>query len=178
MHEGEWIKTLSYPVLVVGNGVLSGPVPEEQYGSVIRINNYVLGGRSGNKVTHWVANGYQDIEHRPVAPVLIPWSAKIQERRGFPGVRFFRENRHYLYTRDDAHIRAWFPGAAVRGKRFPSTGFCLLALLLMHRVGPDLVGFDGMKTGHEGNPNWKHGHVQSVVLREWAIIQGWRLKQR
>lgn len=178
MHEAQWLKSLIQPVLVVGNGVLQRPVPESEYGSVVRINNYVLGGLSGERATHWVANGYQDIEPRPVTPVLIPWSAKAQALRGNPGTLFFIHSPTAFYVSDDRHLKWWFPSCVINGKRFPSTGFCLLALLIMHRVTPDIIGFDGMRTGHQDNPTWKHGHVNSVKVREWAIVQQWHLRMR
>lgn len=174
----QWRHTLVAPILVVGNSVLSQPVPEAEYQSVVRINNYVLGGLSGSKVTHWVANGYQSVEDRPIKPALIPWSLKCEARRGNPGAVFRdRVKGQLIYLIGEQHIRWWFPTAAYRGKNFPTTGFCFLAWLLSHKIRPDIIGFDGMKTGHQGNPEHKHGHGGTHV-REWHLIRHWGLRRR
>lgn len=174
-----WLKSLSPPILVVGNAVLTAPIPEEEYPTIIRINNYVLGGLSGTKVTHWVANGYPDISHRPLSPVLIPWSLKMEKKRGCPTDAFHKrmEGTQILYTANDTHIRWWFPSAVYTGKVFPTTGFCLLALLRQEKLSPHIVGFDGMKTGHPDNPAFGHGHTRTRA-REQALLLGWRLRRR
>lgn len=174
-----WLKSLVPPILVVGNGVLVSPLPEAEYATVIRINNYTLGGLSGDKVTHWVANGYPDIQRRDLGAVLIPWSTKMERKRGCPVESFQDRMRgiEIIYTPNDAHIRWWFPSAVYTGKAVPSTGFCLLALLWQEGLVPDIAGFDGMRTGHQGDPDFKHGHSRTRVKEE-VIMNGWRLKRR
>ena len=173
-----WLHTLVKPILVVGNSVLDRPVPEEEYQSVVRINNYCLGGLSGNKVTHWVANGYQSVMDRPIRPVLVPWSLKCEELRGNPGQVFFeRVQGKVIYLVGERHIRWWFPSAAFRGKNFPTTGFCFLAWLIAEKIRPDIAGFDGMKTGHQGDPSFQHGHDKTRD-REWHLIRKWGLRRR
>lgn len=179
MNSKQWIHTLVQPILVVGNAVLSSPIPESEYQSIVRINNYVLGGYSGNKVTHWVANGYQNIEQRPVSPVLVPWSLKCQSKRGNPGDVFLNRmgKENVIYLINERHVQWWFPSAVIRGKCFPTTGFCFLAWLVFNRIRPDIVGFDGMKTGHQGDPAYPHGHTKTRN-REWFLIRQWGLRRR
>jgi len=179
MTSKQWLQTLVPPILVVGNSVLKSSVPESEYTSVVRINNYVLGGLSGNKVTHWVANGYQNIEDRPVRPVFVPWNIKCEEKRGNDGIVF--QNRigkeNVIHPIEDRHLSWWFPGAASRGKGFPTTGFCFLSWLFFLRIRPDIIGFDGMQTGHQGDPTYPHGH-RSTSEREWYLIRQWGLRRR
>lgn len=179
MNSKQWTQTLAKPVLVVGNSVLLRAIPEGEYASVVRINNYVLGGFSGNKVTHWVANGYQDIQDRPIRPVFIPWSLRIEKKRGNPGDVFLKRMgaEHVIHPLDDRHIQRWFPLAVLQGRGFPATGFCFLAWLLFLGIRADIVGFDGMKTGHQGDPAYLHGHSKTKVL-EWHTIRSWGLRQR
>ncbi len=175
----DWLHSLVPPVLVVGNSVLTGPIPEHEYASVVRFNNYVLGGDSGNKVTHWVSNGYSDVFSRPVLPVLIPWSLIMEVKRGH-SAKIFRDRvgkQNVLYLADDRHISHRFPVAVMRGNGFPTTGFCFLAWLLFRKIRPDIVGFDGLKTGHQDNPAHIHGHANTKEL-EWAIVLQWGLRHR
>jgi hypothetical protein len=81
------------------------------------------------------------------------------------------------HTLDDTHIRWWFPSAVYTGRGFPTTGFCFLALLVKNKVKPDVIGFDGMKTGHQGNPLFGHGHKRTGV-REMMYIHSWGLRRR
>jgi len=179
MNSKQWARTLVTPILVVGNSVLPSRVPEEEYASIVRINNYVLGGLSGSKVTHWVANGYQNIEDRPIRPVLIPWSLKCQTKRGNPGDVFLNRvgKENIIYLLNERHVQWWFPSAAIRFKCFPTTGFCFLSWLLFLNIRPDIVGFDGMQTGHQGDPTYLHGHSKTK-LREWHLIRQWGLRRR
>lgn len=179
MNSKQWVQSLTKPILVVGNSVLPHPIPEEDYASVVRLNNYTLGGWSGNKVTHWVANGYQDVQDHPIRPVVIPWSLACAKKRGNPGdvfqSRIGAENIIHLIN--DRHIQWWFPLAVVHGRCFPSTGFCFLSWMLFLGIRPDIVGFDGMKTGHQGDPTYPHGHIKTKV-REWHLIRQWGLRRR
>ena len=169
-HEG-WFRTLVPPVLVVGNGVLPCAIPEDDYQSIVRINNYRLGGNSGEKVTHWAASGYINIEARPVSPVLIPWSKDYQRRSNRYDLQFgSRIGTETVHLRDNNHILRWWPKANIRWKYFPSVGFCLLSWLSIRRLYVDIIGFDGMTTGHEGDPSHKHDHEKTKVA-EWVIIQ-------
>lgn len=174
-----WLRSLEKPVLVVGNGVLFNPVPEQDYPTVVRINNYVLGGLSGSKVTHWVANGYPDIQRRDHPVVLVPWTLNLEERRGCPTEPFIKRMAgiRIVHPSDDAHIRWWFPSATYTGKTFPTTGFCFLALLMRNKIKPDIIGFDGMRTGHQGNPAFGHGHTRTCA-KEMLFINSWGLKRR
>jgi len=177
MTSKEWLSTLVEPILVVGNAVLISRVPEEDYRTVIRINNYALGGLSGRKVTHWVANGYQNIECRPISPVLVPWSLKCQALRGNPGEVFRERVKEVIFLINDRHVGWWFPSAVIHGRPFPTTGFCLLAWMVQERRRPDIAGFDGMKSGHQGDPLFQHGHHKTHVL-EWHRIRQWGLRRR
>jgi hypothetical protein len=164
------LETVQDPALVVGNGVLSDPVPEKSYKSIIRLNNYVVGGLSGTRTTHWVTSGYKDIQPRPLATCLIPWpcdcNGNNQRHDLFFGKRVEVQT---IFTRDDLHLLDWFPTYKRFWVRYPSTGFCLLAWL--HREGKavDVIGFDGMVTGHQDNPRHKHDHRQTK-RREWKLI--------
>jgi len=169
----KWLATLARPILVVGNGVLSAPVPEAEYATVIRINNYVLGGLSGSKVTHWVANGFRDIEPRPIRPVFIPWTRQLAQKRD-KFVDDFSRLGSVIYAEDDRHIHTCFPWAVKIGRRFPTTGFCLLSWLKEHQCKFAVIGFDGMQTGHQANPAHRHGHL-STRERERSILQFWKL---
>lgn len=169
--ERDWLDSLQPPVLVVGNAPLRRWVPEEAYRSIVRINNFVLGGKSGQKVTHWVANGYKDIEPRPVSPVLVPWSREYQLRPVRYDLDFAqRINTEVIHLPWSKHITLWFPRALYKWKLFPSVGFCFLAWLHSKGVKPDIIGFDGMMTGHHLNYNHRHGHKRTKVI-EWQIIQ-------
>jgi len=171
MTEKEWLASLVAPVLVVGNGPLARSIPERNYQSVVRLNNYQLGGFSGQKVTHWVASGYIDIEARPISPVLIPWSREFQYRPVRHDLTFGqRVGVEVIHLPWSKHIQMWFPRALYKWKLFPSVGFCFLAWLYTKGVRPDIIGFDGMQHGHFGDPNHKHGHKRTKVL-EWQTIQ-------
>jgi len=171
-----WLDSLARPILVVGNGVLFTPVPEEEYATVIRINNYVLGGFSGSKVTHWVANGFRDIEPRPVFPIFIPWTRQLAKKRDKFVDDFQARLGPVIYAEDDRHIHTCFPLAVKIGRRFPTTGFCLLSWLKEHQCKFAIVGFDGMQTGHQANPAHLHGHL-STRERERSIMQFWKLRR-
>lgn len=165
-----WLNTLKAPVLVVGNGVLAQPVPEEHYNSIIRINNYYLSEISGRKVTHWVTSGYKNIERKPHSMALIPWSS------GFHACRHTRYDLLFadrvkvpaIHLESDDHILRWFPGALRNWKHFPSVGFCFLSWFSNY-CQPDLIGFDGMQTGHQDNPLHRHFHGRTRSL-EWELI--------
>lgn len=158
----EWILTLKRPALVVGNGVLYRPIPESEYHSVIRINNYQLGGFSGEKVTHWATSGYKDIESRPIPLALIPWSTSFQRRaKRYDYLFGHRVGVEVAFTSSNQHILDWFPDIMKGWKNFPSVGFCLLSFLSASRIRPDVVGFDGMRTGHHHNPSHVHGHYRT-----------------
>lgn len=171
MTEREWLATLKEPILVMGNGSLVIKIPERGYASVVRINNYELGGKSGDRVTHWVASGYRDIEERPVPQVLIPWSMEYQRRPRRYDLSF-RERIHsqVVHLSRCSHIQRWFPNAMLRWKYFPSVGFCFLAWLNDRGIQPDIAGFDGMRTGHHNNPSHLHGHLKTRN-QEWLVIQ-------
>jgi len=174
----KWLDTLTRPILVVGNGVLVTPVPEQEYGSVVRFNNYALGGLSGNRITHWVVNGFRDIEPKPLPFVLVPWTyALAQKRDQYVEVFIRRMESQVIYLQDDRHVRIWFPGASVSGKHFPTTGFCFLAWLKENQFKFDIIGFDGMRTGHQGNAEHKHGHLHTRD-KEKNILQAWRINRR
>lgn len=179
MNSKQWLKTLVAPILVVGNSVLQSPIPDTEYASVVRMNNYVLGGHSGSRVTHWVVNAYQNIESRPVLPALVPWSLRCQQKRGNPGDVFLRRvgADNIIYLINDRHVQWWFPSSVIRGKCFPTTGFCFLAWLHFHSIRPDIAGFDGMKSGHQGDPTFQHGHLKTRD-REWFLIRKWGLRRR
>ena len=174
----KWLATLTRPILVVGNGALVSAVPEHEYGSVVRINNYVLGEYSGNRVTHWVANGFRDIQPKPVLTVLVPWTFALAKKRDHYVEEFIRNMKsEVIYLQSDRHISIWFPHATRSGKRFPTTGFCFLAWLRDNLCRFDIIGFDGMMTGHHGDPEHKHGHLWTRE-RESAILKAWKPTRR
>ena len=174
----KWLATLAPPILVVGNGALVSPVPEQEYGSVVRLNNYVLGGLSGNRITHWVANGFRDIEPRSMFTVLVPWTLDLAQRRDhYVKVFIERMESEVIYLKEDRHIHIWFPAATKTGKRFPTTGFCFLAWLKENHLRFDIIGFDGMMTGHQGDPEHKHGHLWTRD-KECHILRAWNPKRR
>jgi len=175
-HLTSWLASLTRPILVVGNGVLSSPVPEQDYATVIRINNYVLGGFSGSKVTHWVANGFRDINPRPVYPIFIPWTWPLAKKRDRFVEDFHARLGPVIYAESDRHIQTCFPLAVKIGKRFPTTGFCLLAWLKEHQCKFDVSGFDGMRTGHQADAAHQHGHL-STREKERSILQFWKLRR-
>ncbi len=171
MTEKQWIKSLLRPILVVGNGPLAFPIPEGRYQSIVRFNNYALGGKSGTQTTHWVASGYKNIEPRPMHHVLIPWATSFQDRRVRYDLSFGgRINAKVIHLADNIHIQMWFPSAFSWWKQFPSVGFCFLSWLYNIGIRPDIIGFDGMRSGHEDNPNHRHGH-RWTKQREWLIIR-------
>ena len=173
----KWVATLAQPILVVGNGVLSKPVPEKDYASIVRINNFQLGGMSGERITHWVVSGYKNIEHRAFFNCLIPWSSHFQNRRIRYDFSFGeRMGVKVVYTDNNDHITQWFPAALMRWKSFPSVGFCFLAWLNKKGIKPDIIGFDGMKTGHQDDPAHRHTHTRTRG-REWAVIQSDFIRQ-
>ena len=169
----EWLGTLSRPLLVVGNAVLSRPVREDGFASIIRMNNYAVDARSGRKITHWVTSGYMNVKLPAnfTGPAFIPWSREFNQLRPIRWDLEFakRYPGRVIFTDSDAHLGGWFSKNAAE---VPSTGFCLLAWLVFRRVRGTLVGFDGMKTGHQSNPAHRHDHL-FTRRKEWRIIQFW-----
>jgi|SRR5690554_3362564 len=164
----EWLSSLREPIVVIGNGPMA-PLVETAHGSVIRFNNFELNEVAGFRVTHWVTSGYKDIEARPLPCALVPWSegsAAAKHCRAFVQ----RTKRRLLFTAHNAHILRWFPQAEQSFRFFPSTGFCLLALLWYHQLFPRVAGFNGLKDGHYWNPAHAHAH-QLTAPREIAIIR-------
>jgi len=167
-----WLDTVADAVLVVGNGVLNVPVPEEQYASVIRLNNYILGGLSGSKVTHWVTSGYKNIETRPLPIALVPWSVHWQRRVRHDLSFCSRIGGEVVFAESNGHLLNWFPDFYTNWIRFPSVGFCLLAWLHSKKRKVDVIGFDGMVTGHQSNPSHVHGHRRTKA-KEWNILNSY-----
>lgn len=173
MTANDWLESLSPPILVVGNGMLKKRIPEERYQSVVRINNYDTSAWSGSKATHWVSSGYKNIMLRPMAQVLIPWSRAPHPRTIRYDLDFDKRvgvELEVIHLENDNHFLQWFPRALARWKFFPSVGFCFLSWLHSKRIKPDIVGFDGMITGHHCNPQHRHGHVYTRK-QEAALIR-------
>ncbi|QDP54875.1 MAG: hypothetical protein Unbinned3891contig1000_73 [Prokaryotic dsDNA virus sp.] len=172
MNAEEWFDSLVAPVLVVGNGVLSRRVPDRDYQSVIRINNYWMGGRSGSKITHWCASGYKNVQNmRDCDVCLIPWSV---EQNWDPDLRWDlgfgdREDVQAIHMNSNRHVDTWFPEARIVQRLYPSTGFCLLAALRQRNIEKHVIGFDGFATGHESNPEHMHEHGRTK-RREWKLL--------
>lgn len=176
LTETAWLQTLARPILLVGNGVLTRDVPDKEFSSVVRFNNFATLGMSGEKMTHWVTSGYKNIRYRPVSPAFIPWSKDYQFRRVRHDLCFGKRVRvDTIHTENNDHILEWFPFAITNWLQFPSVGFCFAALLKARDIPFNLIGFDGMKTGHHTFPEHEHEH-QHTKVREWELLQEFAVK--
>lgn len=166
----KWLKSLgTSPVLVVGNGTLPEWLPQREgdFRTVIRINNFVLGGDAGERVTHWCCNGYKDIEPRDFQVAFCPWTPKLSAalyHKAF--LEKWGEGHELVCAENNRHIMTHFPKYSSDYKQFPSTGFCLLSYLHRHGIRAYCAGFDFFKTGHYWDPNHRHDHKRTRRLEE------------
>lgn len=159
LSAAEWLASLIQPVIVIGNGPLDAvriTRAELRNGSIVRINNWRLGGDAGHRCTHWATSAYSGqqaaswIEPRPLACALVPWPADhpLACHRGFD------ESRTQLLFADTAEHLALLP--PLPSGCVPSTGAALLLLLIHHGIDHDRTGFDGCVTGHYWDPDHRH----------------------
>lgn len=165
-------------IAVVGNGPSTPGAGEEidHHDIIIRFNNWVTEGHEqdvGEKVSIWCTSGYKDIKERTNwtgSTALCPFPAHIipaQFSREFVD----RTSTNLAFTREDYHLREFINNC----KEFPSTGFCMIALLRwlgFERL--KLFNFDCMDSGHYFNNEQTHGHKRSRKA-ERSYLEMWEL---
>ncbi len=167
---------LPRPIAVVGNATPARPwgVAIDRYATVIRLNNFRTAGFEalvGGTTSLWVTSGWEDIEPRPVARVVSPFTAAAPESLHAAAFAA-RHGQAICHAATDV---TRLPDAIAK----PSTGLALARLLDLLDVPADLFGFDGFRTTHywaaPGTPSTTHAsqEIAALAALPGLAVHGW-----
>ena len=160
------LEKLDKPIVVIGNGISDQQHGKfiDKHNTVIRFNNAVVEGYEkliGSKTTHWCVNGNSRIVKQFN---LKPFTPHIEDYFDDCVSRLFRKHVgcNPIYAEKDYR--------SMCGLDDPTAGFLLCYMLVAMDYDFDVVGFDGLITGHYFEPKHQHakGHLpQAHVEFEW-----------